>query len=163
MVDLKKDSPPDAEIALALIEGMFFGYRDFVGIADERLDELGYGRAHHRVLHFVDRHPGLTVGELLAILKVTKQGVSRVLKTLVDDGLIEVRAGEHDRREKRLQTTPEGHALAREVVDIQAARINAALRAAGPEAKDTVFAFLSALVDDDDRTAVMRRIEGGQR
>ncbi|RAH99512.1 MarR family transcriptional regulator [Acuticoccus sediminis] len=162
MVDLKKSQSPDGELALALIEGMFFGYRDFVGIADERLAELGYGRAHHRVLHFVDRHPGLTVGELLGILKVTKQGVSRILKTLVDDGLIEVRAGEFDRREKRLQTTEAGHRLAREVVRIQSERIEAAIKAAGPGARETVFAFLTALVDDDDRNAVLRRIEGGR-
>ena len=162
MVDLKKLEQADPDLALALIEGMFFGYRDFVGIADERLAQMGYGRAHHRVLHFVDRHPDLTVGELLAILKVTKQGVSRVLKQLVDDGLIEVRPGRHDRREKRLTTTAAGHALAREVVDIQSARIRHAIDAAGPGATKTVFAFLAALVDDDDRAAVMRRIEGGR-
>ena len=162
MVDLKKIAGPDPELSLALIEGMFFGYRDFVGIADARLDELGYGRAHHRVLHFVDRHPGLTVGELLGILKVTKQGISRVLKTLVDDGLIEVRPGPFDRREKRLQTTEAGHALAREVVAIQSARIEKALKAAGPGAAETVFAFLAGLVDDEDRAAVQRRIEGGR-
>ena len=162
MVDLKKFDAADADLALALIEGMFFGYRDFVGVADERLAEMGYGRAHHRVLHFVDRHPGLTVGELLAILKVTKQGVSRVLKTLIDDGLIEVRAGEFDRREKRLQTTPAGHDLAREVVRIQSGRIGSALAAAGPDASRTVFAFLTGLVDDDDRPSVMKRIEGGR-
>lgn len=153
---------PDSELAFDLIERLFFGYRDFVGVADARLDEMGYGRAHHRVLHFVDRHPGLTVGELLTILKVTKQGVARVLKTLVDDGLIEVRAGEQDRREKRLQTTNAGHALARALAHLQTLRIESALEPLGWEARRTVAAFLAGLVDEDDRVAVLERIAGGR-
>ena len=163
MVDVKI-SRQESEPALAfdLIEWIFFGYRDFVGIADARLVETGYGRAHHRVLHFVDRHPGLTVGELLAILKVTKQGVSRVLRTLVDDGLIEVRSGEFDRREKRLATTAEGHALARELARIQTDRIEAALATMRPDAREVVAKFLAGLVDRTDRPAVMKRIEGGR-
>lgn len=157
------DMPP-AEPALAfeLIERMFFGYRDFVGVADARLAGLGYGRAHHRVLHFVDRHPGLTVGELLTILKVTKQGVARVLKTLIDDGLIEVRPGDRDRREKRLAPTPAGAVLARELARLQTAQIEAALSTLGPDARDTVAAFLAGLVDASERSAVLGRIAAGR-
>ncbi|WMS43677.1 MarR family transcriptional regulator [Acuticoccus sp. MNP-M23] len=164
MVDLKKCSAhqPDSEpLALDLIERMFFGYRDFVGVADELLATIGYGRAHHRVLHFVDRNPGLTVGDLLGILKVTKQGVARVLKTLVDDGFITVRQGVADRREKCLATTAKGHDLARTITAIQTEKIHAALEAAGPANRDAIAMFLAALVDEDERADVLSRIAGG--
>jgi len=166
MVDVKNLQPttqePQTDLAFDLIERMFFGYRDFVGVADAALDETGYGRAHHRVLHFVDRHPGLTVGELLAILKVTKQGLARVLKTLVDDDLIRSEPGPHDRREKRLSTTREGHDLARHLARLQTARIEAALAAAGPDSRATVAAFLAGLVDEAERGDVLSRIEAGR-
>ena len=166
MVDVKKLRPPskaaEPDLAFDLIERMFFGYRDFVGVADSALGETGYGRAHHRVLHFVDRNPGLTVGELLAILKVTKQGLARVLKTLVDDGLIQGEPGPTDRREKRLSTTRRGHALARELAALQTARIEQALALAGPGSRATVAAFLAGLVDDCERPAVLARIDAGR-
>ncbi|WP_108658597.1 MarR family winged helix-turn-helix transcriptional regulator [Acuticoccus kandeliae] len=162
MVDVKKDTASDSALALDLIERIFFGYRDFVGIADEALIKTGYGRAHHRVLHFVDRNPGLTVGELLTILKVTKQGVARVLRTLVEDGMIEVRPGEHDRREKRLTVTAAGHALASELSRLQSARIEAALAPLPAGAREIVGAFLAGLVDEKERAAVLRRIEAGR-
>ncbi|WP_420394563.1 MarR family winged helix-turn-helix transcriptional regulator [Acuticoccus sp.] len=166
MIDLILAEDGDAGVAYELIELMFFGYRDFVGIADEQLASRGYGRAHHRVLHFVDRHPGLTVGELLAILKVTKQGVARTLRTLVDDGLIEVRAGATDRREKRLATTPAGHDLAREIARLQSRHIEGAVRAAGRTggagAQATVATFLAALVREDERDTVRHRIAAGR-
>src|SRR5215475_10898499 len=95
-----------------LIELLFFAYRDFVADADHLLEAYGFGRAHHRVLHFVDRNPGLTVAELLDILKITKQSLSRVLKELVDQGFITQREGEEDRRQRLLATTSKGHALA---------------------------------------------------
>lgn len=162
MVDVKVSPAEPDRLAFDLIERMFFGYRDFVGVADAALAALGYGRAHHRVLHFVDRHPGLTVGELLGILKVTKQGVAKTLKTLTDDGLIRVRPGETDRREKRLETTARGHALARELARLQTDRIEAALAAAGPAARAPVGRFLAALVDEADRPSVTRRLETGR-
>ena len=90
-----------------LIELLFFAYRDFVGDADEVLAKLGFGRAHHRVLHFVNRNPGMKVAELLDILKITKQSLGRVLKQLIDDGFIEQRKGA-DRRQRLLFVTAEG-------------------------------------------------------
>ncbi|WP_232372299.1 MarR family winged helix-turn-helix transcriptional regulator [Acuticoccus mangrovi] len=112
-------------------------------------------------MHFVDRHPGLTVGELLTILKVTKQGVSRVLRTLVDDGMIEIQPGPYDRREKRLSTTPMGHDLARFVARLQTARIESALESLPPGSRQVVADFLAGLVDDEERPAVLKRIAGG--
>lgn len=165
MADLARLPDPAAlepEVAFDLIERLFYGYRDFVGIADAHLSGLGYGRAHHRVLHFVDRNPGLTVGELLAILKVTKQGVARVLKTLIDDGLIEVRPGPTDRREKRLAPTARGAALARELMEIQSERIAEALAPLGPDARRTVAEFLVGLIDPPERQAVLARIAAGR-
>lgn len=148
--------------AFDLIERMFFGYRDFVGVADKRLVAHGYGRAHHRVLHFVDRHPGLTVGELLTILNVTKQGVARVLRQLVDDKLIEVRPGATDRREKRLATTDRGGVLARELAQLQTARIEVALADLPADAREVVAEFLAGLVDAAERPDVLKRIADGR-
>jgi DNA-binding MarR family transcriptional regulator len=162
MVDVRKLPDADARLAFDLIERMFFGYRDFVGVADEALKVTGYGRAHHRVLHFVDRNPGLTVGELLAILKVTKQGVARTLKTLVEDGLIEATPGPLDRREKRLATTGKGHDLARYLARLQTARIEAALEGLPAGSRAIVAGFLAGLVDEAERADVISRIEGGR-
>ena len=101
---------PDAEPAPTydLIELFYFAYRDFVGDADRLLEIYGFGRAHHRVLHFVARHPGLTIAELLDILAITKQSLNRVLKELIAEAFIEVRAGAEDRRPRRLYVTPKG-------------------------------------------------------
>lgn len=161
MVDPKNDAENGAP-AYELISRMFFGYRDFVGVADQALASTGYGRAHHRVLYFVDRQPGLTVGELLAILKISKQGVSRVLKTLKDDGLITMTPGERDRREKNLSTTEAGRALVLRLAHLQSARIKAALEAAGPQNKAAIAAFLAALVDAEEAAAVTALVESSR-
>ena len=104
---------PDATVPYDLIELLFFAYRDFVGGPDLILAEYGFGRAHHRVLHFVDRHPGLTIAELLDILRITKQSLNRVLKELIEQGYIAQRTGTSDRRHRLLTCTPEGRQLAR--------------------------------------------------
>src|SRR5579872_7555965 len=98
-----------------LIELFFFAYRDFVGDADRLLETYGFGRAHHRVLHFVTRRPGLTIAELLDILKITKQSLNRVLKELLDKGYVEARAGQSDRRQRQLYATQSGTALALDI------------------------------------------------
>src|SRR6476659_5373721 len=95
-----------------LIELFFFAYRDFVSDPDRLLADFGFGRAHHRVLHFVDRQPGLTIAELLDILRITKQSLNRVLKELICKGFIESRTGTADRRQRLLYVTPQGHELA---------------------------------------------------
>ena len=96
---VKSEAPaPDPKLVM-LVELLFFAYRDFTGEADEELAALGFGRAHHRVLHFVNRRPGLRVADLLNILKITKQSLARVLKELVDRGFIVQEAGAEDRRE----------------------------------------------------------------
>jgi len=151
-------APARPEPDYALIELLFFAYRDFVADADQVLVGYGFGRAHHRVLHFVDRNPGLRVRDLLDILKITKQSLARVLKALVDGGFVRQEAGASDRREKRLFTTDEGHALARRLALLQTARIARAAAAAGPGAAGTARDFLLAMVEPHEREAIAARI-----
>ncbi|HVV93933.1 MAG TPA: MarR family transcriptional regulator [Hyphomicrobiales bacterium] len=149
---------PAAPPALALIELLFFAYRDFVGDADEVLQRYGFGRAHHRVLHFVNRNPGMTVAELLAVLKITKQSLGRVLRDLVEQGFIDARAGTRDRRQRLLHVTERGRGLARELMALQAARIERALAETGPEGAEIATAFLRAMVEPGDRPLVARLV-----
>jgi DNA-binding MarR family transcriptional regulator len=141
-----------------LIELMFFAYRDFVGDADRLLESFRFGRAHHRVLHFVNRQPGLTIAELLDILKITKQSLSRVLKELVDAGDIEVRAGVLDRRQRLLFPTVAGEHLALELAHLQSERFARALRGLPSAARAGVGDFLLAMVDVSERDKVVALI-----
>lgn len=137
---------PD-RLEFELIELLFFAYRDFVAEPDRILVRYGFGRAHHRVLHFVNRQPGLTIAALLDILQITKQSLSRVLKDLIEGGFIEQRAGAEDRRQRLLFATSSGSALAEEMAQRQSERIRRALDAAGPRGRETAERFLAALVD----------------
>src|ERR1044071_3605615 len=109
-----------------IIELLFFAYRDFVGDPDEVLAKLGFGRAHHRVLHFVNRNPGMKVADLLDILNITKQSLGRVLKQLVDQGYVIQKEGAQDRRQRLLSVTAKGEALALKLAGLQTERINRA-------------------------------------
>ncbi len=129
------------------IEAMFFAYRGFTADPDRILDDLAYGRAHHRALHFIARSPGTTVSNLLAILGVTKQSLNRVLRTLVEDGLVESRVGKLDKRERNLYLTEAGHELERKLSEAQRARMRAAYRDAGPEAVAGFRQVLEAMID----------------
>src|ERR1700751_515761 len=113
--------------AFDLIELLFFAYRDFVSDADEILAKFGFGRAHHRVLHFVNRNPGMKVAELLDILRITKQSLGRVLKQLIDEGYVSQREGASDRRQRLLYVTAKGEQLAMTLAGLQTVRIARAL------------------------------------
>jgi DNA-binding MarR family transcriptional regulator len=145
-----------------LIELLFFAYRDFVGEADLVLEAYGFGRAHHRVLHFVDRLPGLTIAELLDILRITKQSLNRVLRDLIAAGFIEQRAGVSDRRRRLLVTTRRGEALARELAGVQSARIAQALAQCGEESRDMILRFLAGMVGEEDRAHVLELVARGK-
>ena len=134
-------------IPYELIELFFFAYRDFVGDPDRLLADYGFGRAHHRVLHFVSRRPGLTIAELLETLRITKQSLNRVLKELVETGFIESRAGMQDKRQRRLFATETGQDLARRLSQLQARRIARALEAGGPDDAAAVTRYLTAMID----------------
>jgi len=144
--------------AFDLIELLFFAYRDFIGDADKLLAGIGFGRAHHRVLHFVNRHPGMRVADLLVILKITKQSLGRVLRELVEDGYVVQKAGPADRRQRLLYLTSKGEALARDLAALQTRRFVRALAECGPDARDAARRFLVAMIDPQAREEVERLI-----
>jgi DNA-binding MarR family transcriptional regulator len=130
-----------------LIEQFFFAYRDFVGDADRLLEAYGFGRAHHRVLYFVSRRPGLTIAELLEILRITKQSLNRVLRELVDKNFVEIQAGTLDRRRRQLYATPEGERLALKLALVQTRRFASALEQLGDWGLPSAQSFLKAMID----------------
>jgi len=134
------------------IEAMFFAYRGFTADPDRILRDMEYGRAHHRAVHFINRSPGTTVNNLLAILGVTKQSLNRVLRALVKDGLVRSEVGKRDKRERHLYLTDAGEALERQLSDAQRDRMRAAYRAAGPEAVTGFRQVLEAMMDQEMRT-----------
>ncbi|MFP5076690.1 MarR family winged helix-turn-helix transcriptional regulator [Rhizobium sp. YIM 134829] len=136
-----------------MIELLFFAYRAFTSDPDVILEKRGFGRAHHRVLHFVDREPGMTVANLLETLKITKQSLARVLKQLIDSGYIRQVAGPEDRRQRKLYATPKGSGLARALAEPQSRRIAEALAAAGPQARPVICRFLASLRLGEDEAA----------
>ncbi len=143
------------------IEAMFFAYRGFTADPDRILAEMGYGRAHHRAIHFINRSPGTTVNNLLSILGVTKQSLNRVLRTLIDDGLVESRVGTRDKRERHLHLTEEGAALERRLSDAQRNRMRSAFRSAGPDAVAGFRHVLEAMMDPDMRRHFNTLKDGG--
>ena len=150
----------DKERLIAYVELLFFAYRDFTAEPDAVLAEFNFGRAHHRVLHFVNRRPGLRVADLLDILKITKQSLARVLKQLVDDGFILQQAGAADRRERLLYSTAKGSALAEKLAALQVARIAEALAEAGPEGERAAQRFLTGIISPPDRAQIEALIAG---
>ena len=150
---------PTADL-IACIELFYFAYRGFTCDPDTILEQYGFGRAHHRVLHFVHRNPGLKVAELLDILKITKQSLARVLKQLVDESFIIQKAGSEDRRERRLYLSAKGARLTDKLTQIQAKRIEGALAELGPEADTAARNFLFAMIAEKDRPQVETLIRG---
>lgn len=161
---ISADAPPTAaeddvtgdgdKPAFDVIELFFFAYRDFVRDPDEELTAYGFGRAHHRVLHFVDRNPGLRVTELLDILKITKQSLGRVLRELVDKGFVVQREGAADRRQRLLYVTDRGDRLARELARLQTRRVSHALSKLDAREQEAVRRFLFEIIEPDERAKV---------
>ena len=144
----------DDGIDFAIIELFFFAYRDFTSDPDQILADYEFGRAHHRILHFVNRMPGLTVAELLDVLKITKQSLARVLKQLIDTGHIIQVQGPRDRRQRELYPTAKGRTLALDLARPQSRRIHEALRDAGPGDREAVERFLKAMVNPELRPQI---------
>jgi DNA-binding MarR family transcriptional regulator len=175
MADLTVTHPPDRPARASdtspaadepiwdIIELLFFAYRDFVGDPDHVLAKFGFGRAHHRVLHFINRNPGIKVADLLVILKITKQSLGRVLKQLVDQGYVVQREGANDRRQRLLFVTPKGEALALKLAGLQTTRIARAVGEVGPGAHEAARRFLAAMIDGADRDEVLRLIARADR
>jgi DNA-binding MarR family transcriptional regulator len=141
---------------------MFFAYRDFTGAADVILDELGLGRAHHRALHFIGRTPGMTVGDLLAILRITKQSLARVLTALVEQGYVAQSPGRSDRRQRLLSLTEAGQALERRLFERQRERLAVAYREAGGPAVEGFRRVMRGVMDPAAR-AYMDKAESAVR
>lgn len=137
------------------IELMFFAYRGFTADPDLILENYAYGRAHHRAIHFINRKPGLTVNDLLNILGVTKQSLNRVLRQLVEDGLVDSRIGKQDRRQRNLYLTEAGEALEHELSDAQRKRMRKAYSNAGPEAVQGFRTVLEQMIDPSLREKVL--------
>lgn len=154
------------DIDLDIIELLFFAYRDFTSDPDKILAGYDFGRAHHRVLHFVNRLPGLTVAELLDVLNITKQSLARVLKQLVDTGYIVQIPGPRDRRQRELYPTRKGRELSRALATPQSRRIRRALEEAGQGERSAIMAFLKAMVNPERRSQIDRlpapQREGGR-
>lgn len=154
MADLKSPVNPiflSDESLRQGIELLFFAYRDFTGEPDRQLVDLGLGRAHHRAIYFIGRNPALTVSELLAILKITKQSLSRVLQTLIAEGYVVQSPGSVDRRQRCLTLTPKGEALEQVLTEGQRRRLGRAYSAVGPAAVETFHKVLLSIIDDADR------------
>ncbi len=158
MADINTQRHMSDTEAMALVELLFFAYRDFVSDADSILESLGFGRAHHRVLHFVGRDPGLNVAQLLDILKITKQSLSRVLKDLIDQGYVYQKEGTEDRRQRLLYLSPEGSALWQRLMAPQLARFRNASKTANSD-HPHYHELLYELVNPENRKEIRTWIE----
>ncbi|WP_118137740.1 MarR family winged helix-turn-helix transcriptional regulator [Oceanicella sp. SM1341] len=144
------------------IELMFFAYQAFTSDPDRILEDYGYGRAHHRAIHFINRRPGLTVAELLDLLGVTKQSLNRVLRQLVEDGLVQSAVGKADRRQRNLTLTERGATLERELSAAQRERVRRAYREAGSDAVAGFRRVLEQMVDPERRARIIGLVERGR-
>ena len=141
------------------LELLYFAQRDVAAAADELLAGLGFGRAHQRAIYFIGRYPKISVGELLGLLRITKQSLNRVLAPLVGEGYILQRPGAVDRRQRLLSLTEKGRLLERQLWDIQSRRIARAYRQAGAEAVEGFRTVLDGMTDQ--ATSRRRRAPGG--
>ncbi|WP_041860931.1 MarR family winged helix-turn-helix transcriptional regulator [Candidatus Puniceispirillum marinum] len=136
------------------IELMFFAYRDFTGEPDSILEDQNMGRAHHRAIYFIGRSPGISVSELLVILNITKQSLSRVLSALMEDGFVLQETGTTDRRQRLLYLTDKGTALEHQLTSLQGKRFARAYREAGVDAVEGFQRVLRGLVDQSTRDQI---------
>jgi len=154
--DINSGGRVSGPLPLDVMGLFYFAYRDFVGDADALLERQGFGRAHHRVLYFVNLKPGMPVADLLDILKITKQSLARVLRQLVDNGYVEQRTGETDRRQRLLHATEKGRRFFEVLSATQTSRIEAAIAALPPDGKQTVLKFFVGMVEPGDRPTLDR-------
>lgn len=156
-IDAKAPARPEAapDDPYWYIEALFFAYRDFTGDPDRILNEIGFGRAHHRVVHFVHRYPGMRVADLLEILRITKQSLARVLRELIKEGYVAQRLGKFDRRERLLYVTEKGRALADRLAAPQLLRIGETLGLLGADGRAAVARFLACMMAEAGRASMI--------
>src|SRR3984893_14914761 len=158
--EARANAPRSGDLRWDIIELLFFAYRDFVGDADHELEAFRFGRAHHRVMHFVHRYAGLKVADLLDVLRITKQSLGRVLKQLLDEGYIVQQTGNNDRRQRLLFATAKGEALVAKLAGLQTDRINRALRDMGAPGAEIVRQLPRAMIDHEEPDKVLETILG---
>ena len=151
----------EEEIRLAQ-DMLFFAYRDFTHAADEVLDGLELGRAHHRALHFIGRNPGITVSDLLAILRITKQSLARVLGALIEKDLVAQSPGVLDRRQRLLALTDRGIALERQMFERQRERLVVAYREAGGAAVEGFRRVMHGIMNESARDYIEAAEKSGR-
>lgn len=156
ITDINSRVSGNEALPLDIMGLFFFAYRDFTGDADALLDRQGFGRAHHRVLYFVNLRPGMPVADLLDILKITKQSLARVLRQLIDHGYVEQKTGHTDRRQRLLHATDKGRQFFATLSTSQASRITASIAALPPESRRIITRFLVGMVDPADRAVLDR-------
>ena len=156
IADINSAPPGGEALPLDIMGLFFFAYRDFTGDADALLGRQGFGRAHHRVLYFVNLRPGMPVADLLDILKITKQSLARVLRQLIDNGYIEQKTGHADRRQRLLHATDKGRQFFATLSATQSSRITASIAALPPDSRRVVTQFLVGMVDPADRPVLDR-------
>jgi DNA-binding MarR family transcriptional regulator len=147
-INIRQDFADDEKF-VQLVELLFFAYRDFIGDPDEILAKIGFGRAHHRIIHFVGRNPGMRVAELLSILKITKQSLGRVLRELVERGYVVQREGESDRRQRLLYLTAKGRELHSQLLTPQLVRVRRAVAGAGSGGEESYRSVLTRMIDSE--------------
>ncbi len=160
MADINFEEKLGDRETVALIELLFFAYRDFVSDPDTLLEQLGFGRAHHRVVHFVGRDPGMTVAQLLDILRITKQSLGRVLKDLIDEGYVFQKEGETDRRQRLLHLTEAGEELRQRLMAPQMSRIRRAVSESSGNGSFSMRDILYHLISPENREGVREWIDG---
>ena len=159
MTDINLNHDLSEQDAVTLIELLFFAYRDFVADPDHVLEGLGFGRAHHRVLHFVGRNPGMTVASLLDLLQITKQSLARVLKELINKGYVFQKEGEHDRRQRLLHLSASGEQLRQKLMAPQTARFRRAATEIQSVSKLDLRSLLFHLINPENQNAAKLWIE----
>ncbi|MET3598750.1 DNA-binding MarR family transcriptional regulator [Martelella mangrovi] len=147
--DVFSNPTRNSEEEFEIVELLFFAYRDFTSDPDAILDEIGFGRAHHRVVHFVGSRPGMSVADLLDTLGITKQSLARVLKQLIDGGYVRQTTGPEDRRQRRLSLSPKGESLRQELLSPQLERIAEALKDLSENERSAVMHFLARMCNND--------------
>tara|TARA_R110002096_G_scaffold416576_2_gene619493 strand:+ start:343603 stop:344106 length:504 start_codon:yes stop_codon:yes gene_type:complete len=148
----------DEELFLKSTELLYFAYRDYIAWPDEVLEKYSFGRAHHRVIFFVSQNPGMTVAELLKVLNITKQSLSRVLSALIDEGYIVQDIGATDRRKRLLNLTEKGRELLAEVSEHQKAQMIRACKSAGTEATEGFWKVLMELINETNQDEIKKLI-----
>ena len=156
IADINSALPGGEALPLDIMGLFFFAYRDFTGDADALLERQGFGRAHHRVLYFVNLRPGMPVADLLDILKITKQSLARVLRQLIDNGYIEQKTGHADRRQRLLYATDKGRQFFATLSATQSSRIQVAIAALPPDSRRLVTRFLVGMVEPADHAVLDR-------